>query len=220
MSYPDFINWSEHLEEIGAVVKMRASKVLQLDKLKQPRGLLYLEKVYLAGNLEHEDFTYAQGWRDYFKEQTKDLGLICLSPLDKIFINYEKEGKDLQVRLKQKLVDGDFLSVCETMRHVRSRDLACADIALFLVVVLNPKVPTFGTVDEIITSKRANRPVFLVIPDLGFRGIPLWLASYFRPEWVYKCLDDVIIQLRKIDAGEVELNSKYWRILAPEFKQL
>ena len=64
-----------------------------------------------------------------------------------------------------------------------------------------------------ITSKRASKPIFLVIPDKGYRGIPIWLASYFKPNWVYESVDQVVQELYRIDSEPAEnLNNKYWKI--------
>ncbi len=166
----------------------------------------------MIGQLEYGCFNNARQWREDFSEKVQDMGIITFSPLDHVFLNYEVEDKNFQDQIKAALQNGDYDFAHEQMKKIRSRDLYLCDISDFLVGVLNPKLPTFGTIDEIITSKRANKPVFLVVEG-GYKNLPLWLCSYFKKEWVYNSLEEVIAVLRKIDSGEIVINSKYWRLV-------
>ena len=176
-------------------------------------NLLKGTNCYTIGQLQHGCFDYAKEWRAYLQEQFNDLGIKILSPLDRMFRNFPAEGENLNNELKQALKDGKYDWVHEQMKRIRSRDLAACDFSTFLIAVLDPNKITWGATDEIITAKRNQKPVFLVIPEKGYSEIPLWLSSYFRPNWVYKDLDEVINVVKKIDLGEIEINSKYWKIL-------
>ncbi len=177
------------------------------------KGFLNGTNAYTIGQLQHGSFKYAKEWRSYLQEKLEPLGVHILSPLDKMFKNFPKEGEHFNAELKQALKDGKYQWVHEEMKVIRNRDLAACDFSTFLIAVIDPKTVTWGCTDEIITSKRNQKPVFLVIPDKGYEEIPLWLASYFRPNWVYKNLDEVIDILYKIDSGKIEVNNKYWKIL-------
>lgn len=179
-------------------------------------GILYKAKCYLAGNLEFESFDLAVDWRVEFTKKVKNLGIVTLSPIDNLFVNYDKEDKDFQDKLKFARQNGEFDYVHEKMKEIRSRDLWCVDVSTFVVAVLNPNIPTVGTVDELIVAKRQNKPVFLVLEG-GYRRLPLWWCSYFKKEWVYENLDQVVDRLKLIDSGEVEVNPKYWRLLKSEY---
>ena len=180
------------------------------------KGLLWKTKIYLAGNLETEDYSYAVDWRKDFADKVKEMGIITLSPLEELFINYPKEDKDFQDKLKAARANGEFDYVHEEMVKIRSRDLICIDVSTCIVAVINPDKPSWGTVDEIILATRQNKNVFLVIKD-GPRRLPLWLFSYFTKEWVFDNLDQVVDRLKTINEGKIELDPKYWRLFKEEY---
>jgi nucleoside 2-deoxyribosyltransferase len=170
--------------------------------------------VYTIGNLEYDNFTYAAKWRQQITDELTPHGIRVLSPLDNVFQTFQAEQAGFNRKLKQDLLDkSKWESVHESAKLIRNRDLAMVDVSTFIVCVLDPTKPTFGTIDEIITAKRACKPVFLVIPEKGYSGIPIWLASYFKPEWVYSSVEDAIEAIRFIDRNPVSnLNNKYWKI--------
>lgn len=176
-------------------------------------GLLTGTKCYTIGPLECGCFKEARKWRAYVKDKLDPLGVRTLSPLNKMFKNFEKEGEHFNAELKEALKQGKYEWVHEQMKMVRNRDLAACDLSTFLIAIVEPGVPTYGSTDEIVTSKRNQKPVFLVIPDKGYSEIPIWLASYFKPNWVYKNLDEVINTIYKIDSGEIQVSNKNWKIL-------
>lgn len=174
--------------------------------------LLNGTKTYTIGNLQYASFDHAREWRQYLKDKLVPIGITVLSPLDKVFKNFPQEDEKMQDKLKKALENGDFNYVHNESKSIRARDLAMCDISTFLIAYLDVTKPTIGSIDEIITSKRSSKPVFLVI-DGGYKKIPIWLASYFRPNWVYNSLDEVINILYKINNGKEEINNKYWKIL-------
>lgn len=172
-------------------------------------------KVYTIGNLEYGSFGFAAKWRQQIKDELEPLGITVLSPLDNPFKTFVPETAGWNKALKESLQNpSEWDYVHEQAKLIRNRDLAMVDISTFLIACLDPTTPTFGSIDEIITAKRSCKPVFLVIPEKGYSGIPIWLASYFKPSWVYSSVDDVISMVKHINSHDVnELNNKYWKIL-------
>lgn len=179
-------------------------------------GLLRGSKIYTIGNLQYSSFEHAKEWREYLKNKLNPRGIKILSPLDKMFSNFPKEDERLQEKLKIALNEGDFNFVHEEAKIIRARDLSACDHSTCLIAYLDITKPTIGSIDEIITSKRNCKPVFLVI-DGGYKNCPIWLCSYFKPSWVYDSLDKVIETLYDIDDGKIEVNNKYWKILEDEY---
>lgn len=175
-------------------------------------GLLKDTKCYTIGPLEFGSFDKAISWRQSLKDELCPLGIDILSPLDKVFKNFPKEGRGFNQHLREELKKGNFDYVHTEMKQIRTRDLALCDLSTFLIAYLDINIPTFGSVDEIITSKRNQKPIFLII-DGGYKNIPLWLSSYFKPNWVYNDLDSVVAIIKKINSGEEQINNKYWKIL-------
>lgn len=171
--------------------------------------------VYTIGNLEYGSFGFAAKWRQQIKDEFEPLGIRVLSPLDNPFKSFAPESSGWNKFLKESLQSPDkWEYVHEEAKLIRNRDLAMVDISTFIIACLDPTVPTFGTVDELVTSKRSCKPVFLVIPEKGYSGIPIWLASYFKPNWVYSSIEEVINVVKEINNNDAsQLNNKYWKIL-------
>lgn len=180
------------------------------------KGTLYGSKCYTIGNLEFDSFASAKVWRDVLKEELEPLGIQILSPLDNVFKSFHPEAAGYNKQLREMLQDpAKWNEVHEKAKNIRNRDLAMVDASQFLIGVLNTEKPTFGFTDEVITAKRNQKPVFLVIPDKGYEGIPIWLASYFKPNWVYRNIEEVIVEVKKINSESIEnLNNKYWKLFA------
>lgn len=178
-------------------------------------GTLEGTKAYTVGNLEFDSFTSAAKWRQQLVEALTPIGVQILSPLENAFKTFKPESAGWNKELKRMLQDpSKWGDVHEAAKNIRSKDLCYVDISTFIVAVLNPEKPTYGLVDELITGKRSCKPIFLVIPEKGYSGIPIWLASYFKPSWVYSSIEQVIEELYRInDAPVEELNNKYWKIL-------
>ena len=174
--------------------------------------ILNKTKCYLAGAIQLENKSISQNWRNEFEQKTKEIGIVCLNPLKKMFKNFENESFDYQDKLLELLKIGDYAQVHHKCKSIIRKDYAAIDRADFLVVVLNPKIPTWGTNCEIFLAQQLRKPVFLVI-DGGYKNIPLWWAGLFKPKWVYDNIDDVVLTLKKIDSNKIKLNKKYWRIL-------
>lgn len=170
-------------------------------------------KCYSIGPLEFGDWDHAALWRKTLQQELAPLNIRVISPLDEVFTTFKQESKAFHKVLLDKLKNGDWEYVHNEMRKIRNRDLAITDHSTFIVAVLPEGVPTVGGIDELLTARRLCRPIFLVVPDKGFGGLPLWLCSYFKPESVYKSLEDAVKDIKKIDqTPPEELDSKYWKI--------
>ena len=182
----------------------------------EAKNLLYKTKCYLAGNLEYENWDSAISWRESVKKDLASMGIIALSPLDKVFKNFEKEELSLHDELKKNLAQGDLLTVHKRMKSIRRRDLGLIDFSNFTICVFNAGKPTVGTVEELSLNQRSNKPTFIVVPQ-GFSSIPLWLCGMFKPECFYNSLNDVLSHLRKVNSGEIPVTEENWRLFEDKY---
>lgn len=179
-------------------------------------NILNKTRCYLAGNLQEEDPKFTVSWRAEFKQEAEKMGIVTLSPLDRVFINFELESPEFREKMFECLESGDMITVHEKMKAIRRRDLAMIDHSNFVVAVLNATLPTFGTIEELSFAQRANKPVFIVVTP-NYTRIPLWLLGMFKPTVFYRRLRDVIDDLKSLDSGERDLNQEEWRIFSPEY---
>ncbi len=180
------------------------------------RGVLYGSKVYTIGNLQAESYEFAKGWRDEFKRAMDLMGVITMSPLDEVFVNFKFESKGFRELMYECLEKGDHDTVHKEFQSIRRRDLAMVDHSQFIVGILNPAIPTFGTIEELSFATRANKPIFLVIHG-GRKRVPLWVQGMVKPECIYEKLDYVIGDLHKINAGLTPISNEKWRIFKHEY---
>lgn len=179
-------------------------------------GVLWKAKCYLFGNLQDISAEEAISWREYFTEQVKDMGIVCLNPLDKVFRNFRKEGKDFQNQMFDLLEKGDLLTVHQEMKAVRRRDLAQIDFSNCLVGVLNTEAKTYGVIEELSLAERSQKPIYLVVKP-SIKRLPLWIAGMLPPACIYNNLDEVIQDLRDIDSGKKQISNDNWRIFEDQY---
>lgn len=172
-------------------------------------GILYRTRVYLGGNLEFVDDEF--GWREKVTNDISSIGIICLDPTKETLLGYELETKQDREVLKQKREQGDYDFVSKYMQNVISRDLRCIDISDFVIFKLELNKPTYGSIHELVIAEQQHKPIFLIINDR--KQIPLWLSGIVKIKNVFETVDELILYLKKINSGEIEIDKKEWKLL-------
>jgi hypothetical protein len=180
------------------------------------KGVLNGTKMYLAGNLQCESSIVAKNWRKKFAEDVAPLGIKCLNPLERVFKNFPIEGPEFHGQMFDCIKREDYFQVHKRMKDIRRRDLAMVDMSNAFVCVLNSKVPTYGSLEELSVAVRARKPVFLVIQP-SMKDIPLWVLGMVTVEQIFENLDDVVQELHLINSGYRQLDNKYWRLFSEEY---
>lgn len=178
-------------------------------------GILNRAKSYLVGHIEYD--SNAREWRDKATIELAKLGIIVFNPFEKPFVNSVPEDEMTKSFLHNKLAEGDLETVRNHMKLIRAYDLRCVDLADFILANIDPKIASWGSADEIFTSLRMKKPVFLIVKG-GVKKCPLWLLGSIPVNFIYESLDDVIADLIKIDSGEKPIDCKYWKLLKPELR--
>jgi len=152
-------------------------------------------RCYLAGAME-KDNTNGIEWRQSIQTDLADLNIRWLDPTDK---PTETGREDLGT--KQELFDarnaGDYEAVRERMKIIRCVDLRMVDISDFLIVNLNPDVPTFGTHEEISNANRQKKPVILHIIG-GKKKTPLWFLGMLPHQLIFSTWEEIYNYLRHV----------------------
>ena len=177
-------------------------------------GLLNRTRTYLAGNLEFSRET--TNWRKYIKKELGKLGIICFNPMEKNFINDQEESDEHRNELIRAREAGEWDKVHAYMKGCIQKDLRLIDIVDFVIFKFEFDVPTFGTPHEFYVANFEKKPIFVIAEDK--RKVPLWLVGLLKEKYIYKNVDEVIEMLRKIDSGEVVMDSSRWRILREELR--
>ncbi len=163
------------------------------------------------------EFCNGEAWREKVEKELKPLGITCLNPYKKPFVEEIKEDDEKRARLKDLMDNGKLQEVHDWMKVVRRQDLKCCDIADFLIFNISPQVMSWGTAEELSVSVRNRRPLFIVIEG-GKNKCPLWVTAMVPVSCIYNTLDEVLDTIKKIDNGEIEPDKDRWYLLKDEWR--
>lgn len=172
-------------------------------------------KTYLCGHMQYID--NGLEWRSEATKQLNSIGISVFDPYNKPFVHNVYEDENTKKILLDKMESGDFNFVSEHMKQIRAYDLRCVDLSDFIIAKINPKIASWGSSDEIFTALRLRKPLFLIV-DGGVSKTPLWLMGSMPCSFIFNSFDEVFEQLKKINNGEIVLDTKYWKLLKPEFR--
>lgn len=175
-------------------------------------GLLKNSYCYLVGPIEYSDNCF--DWRLAVTESVKHIGIKCFDPNKDHFINQLTENQKDRDALKAKRESGDWKNISEYMKGVIRRDLRMVDLSTFIIGKIDPEVPTFGTIHEIVIASLQNKPILIYTDDK--KKFPLWLAGLINMDLVFESWSEIVEYLIKINSEEIYADPKYWKILANE----
>lgn len=171
-------------------------------------------KAYLIGPMQYQD---GQAWREDFSLFLNGLGVISLDPYKKPFLNAPDEDSETHAKMATLMNNGDYDDVAHFFKQIRSLDLSMVDRSDFIVCYLNPKTPTFGTMEELSWAVRMKRPIFIIMEG-GKSKTPLWVMGMLPHKYIYDSFDDVKKVLTNIDSGVKPIDSNRWRLFKPELR--
>lgn len=172
---------------------------------------------YLSGPME---FVKDNGveWRRKFIRLVREaqLQIDLIDPTNK---PGETAGEDpnYQVMLQN---EGRFKELQAYVNNYRHFDLRYTDICDFLIVVVDPTIPQWGTSNETYVAEMQKKPTFFIV-DGGLYNLPRWLfdvidrissANPIKAQQeanVYESVEDVVAELVALDTGVKKL-SREW----------
>jgi hypothetical protein len=174
-------------------------------------GLLNNSTVYLSGAVEaHQD---PNSWRNQLSIKLKELGIKAYNPLIKPFWVPQIDGHT-QASWKSVLTNPMTMNAeCDTIWYtngeIRQFCLHLAATANFMIVKID-KTFTVGTFEEIGLAK--YKPVFIISDGISSMWLldQLGLTQEILNEYIFKSVDDLVNQLKLIDAGRQMLPRNKW----------
>lgn len=183
---------------------------------------------YLSGPMEFVS-DHGVEWRRKFIRLIRDAGLDIdlIDPTDKPGgenVNIG-ENKAIQVELQQ---EGRFRELQEYVHEYRRYDLRFVDISDFLVTVIDPRVPQWGTGNEVYVGEMQHKPNFFICEG-GLHNLPRWLFDVIdkiesdNPEEamktcnVYESVEEVVKELILLNEGVKPL-SKEWVLVRKDIE--
>ena len=177
-------------------------------------NLLNKTKTYLVGHMQYAD---GRGWREDVEYQLRKLNITVFNPFDKPFVKDVSEDEDTRRETEKMMALGYYDGVAKRMKQVRSYDLNLVDRSDFIIAHLKPSVASWGSGEEIVTAVRMKKPIFVSMEG-GKGNAPLWMMGMFPHKYIYDSIEEIMDMIRRIDNGEIEIDSDRWRLLKEELR--
>lgn len=95
----------------------------------------------------------------------------------------------------------DYAKIRKIAKNFVRKDLCMVDRSDFLIAYMPYKVPTTGTVHEIVVSNEAKKPTLIVCPQ-GKENAPIWLWGILPDNYFFSSWEDLFTYLEEVDKGE------------------
>jgi hypothetical protein len=181
---------------------------------------------YLSGPME---FVKDHGveWRRKFIRlvHEADLNIDLIDPTNKPGDSIG-ENPNHQVELQKA---GRFKELQDYVSDYRHLDLRYTDISDFLIVVVDPTVPQWGTSNETYVAEMQKKPTFFIVEN-GLYNLPRWLFDVIDriQSWepsdaqkeanVFESVEEVVDELVALDRGDKPL-SREWVLVRKVLRQ-
>lgn len=163
-------------------------------------GFLKNQKLYLSGPIQHD---ISENWRDLPKKVlVEEFGINLFDPAD--------DPKQQWVPLLQEAQKNkDYETIVRITKAFVRKDLCMVDRADFLIAYLPYKIPTTGTVHEIINSNNAKKPTLLVTDSPDITYVPLWYFGFIPKEFMFAGWESLFVYLRDVNEGKHRQNNRW-----------
>lgn len=160
------------------------------------------KQLYLSGPIEHD---VAENWRALPKKVLKEeFGFAVFDPA-------EDPKQQWAPLLKQAQENKDYDEMERIAKDFVHKDLSIVDESAVVIAYLPYRVPTTGTVHEIINSNNAKKPTMIICPQ-GKQFVPLWYRGFIRHQFTFGSWEDCFVYLREVNAGLHKDNRRWARI--------
>ena len=179
------------------------------------KHVLQRTKCYLAGNIENSNAP--DSWRNKVAAELRESGIIFFDPLKKPFMDSVNEDKEHISKLFNLREEGRFEELSRIMRKIRVEDLSLVDRADFLIASISARTASWGTAEEVFWANRMKKPIFLVVAE-GRHACPFWIFGTLKCDQIYGNIEEVVAEIKEIDAGEKKIDLSRWKIFREEFR--
>ena len=179
---------------------------------------------YLSGPMEFAK-DYGVEWRKKFRQLAREarLKIDLIDPTDK------PGGQDIKIGENQAYQqalqrEGRWGELKEYVGRYRRYDLRFVDICDFLVVVVDPTIPQWGTSNETVLGEWQHKPNFFINAN-GLYDLPRWLFDIIEVPYhnlesnVFTSVEDVIQHLKDIDEDRFPM-SREWVLVRKYLEEL
>lgn len=165
------------------------------------------KNVYLSGPID-KDPDQGKSWRSFLAKYLQDT--FFLKVTDPLNDPKQNEYSSAKLYLERKNYD----EVNRIAKNFVRKDLGLVDRQDFIIVVIKPDIPTYGTTHEIINAINQKKPC-LIVCEQGKSSIPLWLYGIINHKYMFSTFLGLFKYLDEIDNG-VHRADKLWQFVCGE----
>jgi hypothetical protein len=140
-------------------------------------------------------------WRTKVIKSLRNIGINFLDPTNKP-TKYAVENITTRDEMSDMRRNLNGVGIKRLIRPIRKIDLRMVDISDFIIVYLDPSVPTFGTHEEMNRAIDQCKPVLIVIEG-GVDKTPLWLFDKANISHIFGDFNSLYEYINLVDSTEV-----------------
>ncbi len=158
------------------------------------------KRCYLAGPIQHG---LESNWREEPKKVfVNELGIDLFDP-------FCDEKQQWVSTLNDAQKNKDYKTIVSVTKSFVRKDLGIVDRADFVIAYLPYRVPTTGTVHEIINSNNSKKPTLLVTDREDITFIPMWYFGFIKLEFMFAGWNSLFNYLREVNDGKHQCNNRW-----------
>lgn len=179
--------------------------------------------LYLSGPMDFAD-DGGKGWRDEWTDKLVGIGINqkqIYNPCKKPF-NGAQFDLDDEARIWKECRENEnwerMEKTASQIMHVDLRLVDKSDIILVNFPRMDNgfRVPTYGTIHEIVVAHQQRKPTFIVWEETGKSDCSAWLMKLVGYKNIFAHVDDLIKHLKAISCGEKSFDANEWLLLDPK----
>lgn len=129
-----------------------------------------------------------------------------------VFDPFDDPKQQWSYQLKEAREKKDLETISKVAHNFVRKDLTMVDRCDFVIAYIPLKVPTTGTVHEIINSNNAKKPTLLVTNTGDKTDIPLWYYGFIPHECMFGSWEDLYVYLREVN-DKKHINNRRWNYI-------
>lgn len=179
--------------------------------------------LYLSGPMDFAD-DGGKGWRQEWTDKLVDIGITskqiynpCKKPFNGAQFELDNEA-DIWKKCRETENWELMEKTASQIMHIDLRLVDKADIILvnFPRMKNGFRVPTYGTIHELVIAHQQRKPIFMVWEETGKKDCSAWLMKLVGHKNIFAHVNQLINHLTLISQGQKAFNANEWLLLDPK----
>src|ERR1700722_19444786 len=115
-------------------------------------NLLKNTRIYLCGSMQYD--INARKWREDVTKKLKKINIKVFDPFCRPLSTTNNEDEKARMQMDKWMKAGNYEKVRNRMKKIRNDDLRLCDLSDFVLAYIDPKIPSWGSAEELTTINR------------------------------------------------------------------